>query len=71
MTKRYYEPPISLKQHAMLATLNVSPHTCAICAGRWASMVIEYENLGRVPFMVLEIDSQIVVFINRALSQEE
>ena len=23
--KRYYEPPILLKRHAMLATLNVSP----------------------------------------------
>lgn len=34
-------------------------------------MVIEYENLGKVPFMVLEIDSQIVVFINRALPEEE
>lgn len=29
MTKRYYAPPILLKRHAMLATLNVSPPTPA------------------------------------------
>lgn len=34
-------------------------------------MVIEYEDLGDVPFMILEINKQIVVFINRALPREK
>ncbi len=34
MTKRYYAPPILLKRHAMLATLNVSPPPLRIPRGK-------------------------------------